>query len=208
MCNVLRKLPVSPSADCLILAWLGLAFSSPATRPTIRPTPNACIPADIGALREWAAKLNKPLFVALRLLAFPLTWLQYASERSALPSLIRAAHAPTALHVGLSFARAPAATLNRPGEPPLRARTFAAARTDSLRTSRGPGRRRDVRVDAQVGPRTAARAGLTPSGTAWRVVDRDDEIKVSEMRTQRVVSQSEGQGAKRRLARCWCGRPW
>ena len=36
----------------------------------------------------FARRVNKPLFVALRLIAFPLTWLQYASERAALAEAV------------------------------------------------------------------------------------------------------------------------
>jgi hypothetical protein len=43
-------------------------------------------------------RVNKPLFVALRLVAFPLTWVQYAAERGGI--------VPLAVHVPLSCAHA------------------------------------------------------------------------------------------------------
>jgi hypothetical protein len=57
-----------------------------------------------GRLANVARRINKPLFVALRLLGFPLTWLQYYTERAALPELVRASAAPLALHAPLSCA--------------------------------------------------------------------------------------------------------
>ena len=55
-------------------------------------------------LISWLSWLNKPLFTALRLIAFPLTYFQYAKERAALTEAIRLAHSPLGLHVGLSGA--------------------------------------------------------------------------------------------------------
>ena len=55
-------------------------------------------------LISWLNWLNKPLFTALRLIAFPLTYFQYAKERAALTEAIRLAHSPLGLHVGLSGA--------------------------------------------------------------------------------------------------------
>ena len=49
------------------------------------------------------AALNKPMFVALRLLAFPATWFMYNQERAALPTLVRGASSPDWLHVPLSL---------------------------------------------------------------------------------------------------------
>ena len=50
--------------------------------------------------------LNKPLFVVLRIIGFPLTWFVYARERAALPAAVIAAHAPPWVHVPLSLTHA------------------------------------------------------------------------------------------------------
>ena len=55
-------------------------------------------------LAAWAERLNKPLFVALRLIGYPLSWVPYARDRAALPALVKAAHVPLALHLPLSCA--------------------------------------------------------------------------------------------------------
>lgn len=55
----------------------------------------------IGAV---ARHINKPLFVALRLLYFPTSWFPYAAERAALPAAVAAAHVPPALHRCLAVA--------------------------------------------------------------------------------------------------------
>ena len=46
-----------------------------------------------------ARRLNKPAFIALRLIAFPLSWFGYVSDRAALPAAIVAAHAPPRTHL-------------------------------------------------------------------------------------------------------------
>jgi hypothetical protein len=51
-----------------------------------------------------AERVNKPLFFALRLVGFPLSWFVYARERAALSAAVIQAHAPFTLHVPLSLA--------------------------------------------------------------------------------------------------------
>ena len=55
-------------------------------------------------LCELARAVNKPLFFALRIIAFPLTYFTYAAERAALPPWLLAAHSPPSVHAPLSLA--------------------------------------------------------------------------------------------------------
>mgnify|MGYP006109528799 FL=1 len=48
--------------------------------------------------------MNKPLFCALRLVGFPLTWFQFAAERAALPLATQAALTPLSVYVPLGVA--------------------------------------------------------------------------------------------------------
>ena len=57
-------------------------------------------------LGKLLGRINKPLFFALRVVIFPLTWMLYAQDRAALPAAALAAAAPTRLHVPLSLAHA------------------------------------------------------------------------------------------------------
>ena len=52
---------------------------------------------------EFLARINKPLFVALRLIGFPLTWFAYARDRAALLPAVREALLPAALHWPLTL---------------------------------------------------------------------------------------------------------
>lgn len=60
------------------------------------------------AARRWQSPLlqrvNKPLFVLLRLVGFPIAWFLYAAERSALSAAVLRLDAPTRYHVPLSLA--------------------------------------------------------------------------------------------------------
>jgi hypothetical protein len=49
------------------------------------------------------ARINKPLFVILRLIGFPLTWFAYARDRAALLPAVRDALLPAALHWPLTL---------------------------------------------------------------------------------------------------------
>ncbi|KAL3893402.1 MAG: hypothetical protein SGPRY_014258 [Prymnesium sp.] len=55
-------------------------------------------------LQALLARVNKPIFVGLRLIGFPLSWFAYARDRAALSVAMRAAHAPGFVHVPLSIA--------------------------------------------------------------------------------------------------------
>ena len=57
-------------------------------------------------LAELAQRVNKPLFAAIRLIGFPLTYLMYARDRAALPADLLLAHSPWHVHVPLSLAHA------------------------------------------------------------------------------------------------------
>ena len=59
---------------------------------------------NVYGIGDLARRVNKPAFVVLRLIGFPLTWFMYAAERSALPPAVLAAHAPFGLHTVLSCA--------------------------------------------------------------------------------------------------------
>ena len=52
-----------------------------------------------GPLASFLHRINKPLFVAVRLIAYPLTWMQYAADRATAAILI-----PAAVHAPLSCA--------------------------------------------------------------------------------------------------------
>lgn len=56
-------------------------------------------------LASFCRDVNKPLFVAIRLVAFPLTWFSYSSERLALPTALLEAQAPMRVHAPLSLAQ-------------------------------------------------------------------------------------------------------
>ena len=56
-------------------------------------------------LASFCRDVNKPLFVAIRLVAFPLTWFSYSSERLALPTALLEAQAPIRVHAPLSLAQ-------------------------------------------------------------------------------------------------------
>ena len=58
------------------------------------------------ALAALTRQLNKPLFVVLRLIGFPLTWFVYRNDRAAQPAAIIASHAPQWLHIPLSLTHA------------------------------------------------------------------------------------------------------
>ena len=66
----------------------------------------ACRRLQPGRLTRALTWLNKPLFVGLRMVVFPLTWVRYAQDRALLSAAEVAAHAPTRLHVPLSLAHA------------------------------------------------------------------------------------------------------
>eukprot|EP00322_Chrysochromulina_rotalis_P004973 CAMPEP_0115853000 /NCGR_PEP_ID=MMETSP0287-20121206/13282_1 /TAXON_ID=412157 /ORGANISM="Chrysochromulina rotalis, Strain UIO044" /LENGTH=274 /DNA_ID=CAMNT_0003307071 /DNA_START=24 /DNA_END=849 /DNA_ORIENTATION=+ len=53
----------------------------------------------LALLMQW---LNKPLFIALRIVAFPLTYAIYASERAALSPALMQSHSPFHVHAPLS----------------------------------------------------------------------------------------------------------
>ena len=55
-------------------------------------------------LATWARSLNKPLFLSLRIVAFPLTYLVYVRQRAALTPQLLASHAPLRVHGPLSIA--------------------------------------------------------------------------------------------------------
>ena len=50
-----------------------------------------------------AQRVNRPLFFAFRIVAFPITWVLYARSRAALPATLLAAHVPLSVHVPLSL---------------------------------------------------------------------------------------------------------
>lgn len=56
-----------------------------------------------GRLRRACDWINRPLYVLLRLVAFPLAWVLYSRERAALPAAVLAAHTPAALHAALTL---------------------------------------------------------------------------------------------------------
>lgn len=58
----------------------------------------------LGSKMPLLQRINKPLFVVLRLVIFPLTWFAYARDRSALPPAVQAAQLPMRLHLPLSLA--------------------------------------------------------------------------------------------------------
>ena len=57
-------------------------------------------------LTRLLATINKPLFVALRVIIFPLTYIRYAEERALLPVSALATQIPSRVHIPLSFAHA------------------------------------------------------------------------------------------------------
>ena len=50
-----------------------------------------------------AQRINRPLFFAFRIVAFPLTWIAYERSRASLPAPLRLAQAPLSVHVPLSL---------------------------------------------------------------------------------------------------------
>ena len=50
------------------------------------------------AIAKPLERINKPMFVALRLISYPLTWFAYAKDRAMLPEVVRAALIPGRIH--------------------------------------------------------------------------------------------------------------
>ena len=59
-----------------------------------------------GALAKWARAINKPLFVVVRLIGFPVTYVLYVYDRATLSEVTRNAQVPYNWHLPLSCAHA------------------------------------------------------------------------------------------------------